>query len=66
MMGPEVNPENGITGYCEDRTQGPACCMCVGPAVIYRNYLYEGGHNEAQKNQMNNIKDLHDLLYSHD
>ena len=36
---PHVTPEAGITDYAWDRTQGPACCVCAGPAVLYRNYF---------------------------
>jgi len=42
---PGVKPESGVTKYCYDKTQGPACCLCTGPAIVYRNYLhhYEDG-----------------------
>ena len=39
MVGPQVTPENGVTRYEHDRTQGPACAMAAGAALIYRNYL---------------------------
>merc|ERR1712226_882173 len=39
FVGPRVTPERGITCYAMDRTQGPACCLCTGPAVAYRNYF---------------------------
>ncbi|VBB19044.1 hypothetical protein YASMINEVIRUS_1576 [Yasminevirus sp. GU-2018] len=35
----DVVPENGITGYVYDRTQGPACSIPVGGATFYRNYV---------------------------
>jgi len=45
FVGPSVTPEYGVTGYSDDMTQGPACCSCTSPAVVYRNYMhhYEDG-----------------------
>lgn len=34
---PEVTPENGVTIYEHDHTQGPACAIAAGAATIYRN-----------------------------
>ena len=39
MTGPEVTPEDGVTRYGSDHTQGPACAMAAGAATIYRNYF---------------------------
>jgi len=39
MIGPEVTPEDGVTRYQRDLTQGPACAMAAGAATIYRNYF---------------------------
>ena len=36
---PSVIPEDGITGYQYDRTQGPACAMAAAAGTAYRNYL---------------------------
>ena len=30
MTGPEVTPEDGVTIYQDDRTQGPACAIAAG------------------------------------
>ena len=38
MVGPSVSPEDGVTRYEHDHTQGPACAMAAGAATIYRNY----------------------------
>jgi len=40
FVSPGVTPESGVTDYSNDRTQGPACCLCTGPAITYRNYLH--------------------------
>ena len=39
MTGPSVSPEEGVTRYEHDRTQGPACAIAAGAATIYRNYF---------------------------
>jgi hypothetical protein len=39
MTGPEVRPEDGITRYVWDRTQGPVCSMCCPAATLFRNYF---------------------------
>jgi hypothetical protein len=38
MVGPSVCPEDGVTRYSMDRTQGPACAIAAGAGTIYRNY----------------------------
>src|SRR5207248_8249126 len=39
MTGPDVSPEDGVTRYSYDHTQGPACAIAAGAATIYRNYF---------------------------
>lgn len=39
FVGPNVTPEDGVTGYVHDRTQGPCCAIACGPATVYRNYF---------------------------
>ena len=39
MTSPDVTPEQGVTRYQHDRTQGPACAIAAGAATIYRNYF---------------------------
>ena len=39
MVSPTVTPEDGVTRYQHDRTQGPACAIAAGAATIYRNYF---------------------------
>ena len=39
MTGPSVTPEDGVTRYSGDHTQGPACAIAAGAATIYRNYF---------------------------
>lgn len=37
--GLQVRPEEGVTQYVQDRTQGPACSIACGPATVIRNYF---------------------------
>jgi hypothetical protein len=48
MTGPNVTPEDGVTIYEDDRTQGPACAIAAGAATIYRNYFATVGTNSGQ------------------
>jgi len=41
MTGPSVTPEDGVTRYSGDHTQGPACAIAAGAATIYRNYFVD-------------------------
>jgi hypothetical protein len=48
MVGPSVTPEEGVTRYEHDRTQGPACAMAAAPALIVRNYFAPVGEGTGQ------------------
>src|SRR4051812_43978744 len=48
MVAPTVTPEDGVTGYQYDRTQGPACAIAAGAATIYRNYFAPVGNRVGQ------------------
>jgi len=47
MISERVTPDDGITRYMYDRTQGPICAMACSPGTIYRNYLING-HGQGQ------------------
>ena len=47
MTGPEVTPEDGVTIYQYDHTQGPACAIAAGAATIYRNYFAQVGESRT-------------------
>jgi hypothetical protein len=38
FVSPNVTPEDGVTGYERDRTQGPDCALACAPAAVWRNY----------------------------
>ncbi|KQY08377.1 hypothetical protein ASD37_08165 [Mycobacterium sp. Root135] len=48
MTSPSVTPEDGVTRYVTDRTQGPACAVAAGAATIYRNYFAPVGDECGQ------------------
>lgn len=60
MVGPDVTPEDGVTRYVHDRTQGPACAMAAGAATIYRNYLVpvDGHIGQTADRQLDGLADL--------
>lgn len=60
MIGPTINPEQGIDRYERDNTQGPACAIACGAGTIYRNYFVEVNNQVGQS--INNQIDCLDLV----
>lgn len=60
MVGPDVSPEQGVTRYVHDRTQGPACAIAAGAGTIWRNYLIplEGQVGQSAERQLNALDAL--------
>jgi hypothetical protein len=60
MTGPSVTPEDGVTIYQHDRTQGPACAIAAGAAIIYRNYFarVNGAEGQTKERQLDGLADL--------
>ncbi len=60
MISPNVTPEEGVTRYEYDRTQGPACAMAAGAATIYRNYFVPVGGQIGQtaSRQLDGLADI--------
>ncbi len=60
MTGPDVTPEDGVTRYAYDRTQGPACAIAAGAATVYRNYFVPVGGQigQTQDRQIDCLKDI--------
>ena len=48
MPGYHVSPEDGVSAYEHDHTQGPACARAAGAATIYRNYFAPVGDQIGQ------------------
>ncbi len=51
MTSQHITPEQGVTRYAADPTQGPACAMAAGAATIYRNYFVPVGDQIGQTAQ---------------
>jgi hypothetical protein len=64
MVSPRVTPEEGVTIYQNDRTQGPACAIAAGAGTIYRNYFAEvnGQIGQSTNNQIDCLADIGDAL----
>ncbi|WP_035982885.1 hypothetical protein, partial [Bradyrhizobium sp. STM 3843] len=64
MFGPHRTPEDGVTMYQSDPTQGPACAIAAGAATIYRNYFVELGDHcgQTQDRQIDTLADLGSAL----
>ena len=60
MVHEEVTPEDGITRYAKDRTQGPACAIAAGAGTIYRNYFapVNGQTGQSATNQIDCLADI--------
>jgi hypothetical protein len=60
MTGPGVSPEDGVTRYIRDRTQGPACAIAAGAATVYRNYCVplDGQTSQTRDRQLDCLQDL--------
>jgi hypothetical protein len=67
MVGPHVSPEDGVTGYQWDHTQGPACAISAGAATLYRNYFVPvaGELGQSSKRQLDTLADVGALLSTH-
>jgi hypothetical protein len=66
MLSPDVTPEDGVTRYQYDHTQGPACAIAAGAATIYRNYFVpvEGAEGQTAGRQLDGLADLGAALSS--
>ena len=60
MVSQDVTPEQGVTRYQYDATQGPACAIAAGAATIYRNYFVPIGNRIGQTRdcQLDGLADL--------
>ncbi len=68
MVGPSVTPEQGVSRYASDPTQGPACAIAAGAATIWRNYLVplDGGMGQRADRQIDTLRDLGTALGNQD
>ena len=68
---PDIIPENGITMYANDRTQGPACAIAAAAGTVYRNYFApvtdrQTGeiiqYGQSKILQINNLDEIENIL----
>ena len=59
-----VTPEDGVTRYENDPTQGPACARAAGAGTIYRNYFAPVGKHigQTREHQIDTLADLRSAL----
>jgi hypothetical protein len=64
MTGPDLTPEDGVTRYQTDHTQGPACAIAAGAATIYRNYFAPvgGGVGQTADRQIDGLAAIGEAL----
>jgi hypothetical protein len=60
MTGPSITPEDGVTRYASDHTQGPACAIAAGAATIYRNYFapVDGEIGQTRERQIDALAEV--------
>jgi hypothetical protein len=59
FISPSQVPEDGVTGYDRDPTQGPACALAAAAATVYRNNFVpvRGGVGQTRARQLDNLAD---------
>ena len=67
MQSAYARPNQGVTIYSGDHTQGPACAMACPAALVYRNYFVEHTKNGVNykgqcAHQIDNLEDIGELL----
>lgn len=64
MVSPNITPEQGVGGYENDRTQGPACAIAAGAGTIFRNYFVDvnGSSGQTAKKQIDCLADIGNML----
>lgn len=62
MVSPEYTPEDGVTIYEDDGTQGPACALSCPSATVYRNYFANFDEKTNAIKQINLLEDIETSL----
>jgi len=64
FAGPEELPEDGVTQYATDPTQGPACALAAAAGTVVRNYfaVVDGQSGQTRDRQINNLRGVMSLL----
>jgi hypothetical protein len=61
MPNPYTTPEDGVTGYYADETQGPVCAMMCPAGTVFRNYFVNGTGQPRDK-QLDTLVDVAKVL----
>jgi hypothetical protein len=61
MPNPHTTPEDGITAYYADETQGPVCAMMCPAGTVFRNY-FVNGVGQTRDNQLDTLENMATLL----
>uniref|UniRef100_A0A7S1LFR1 Uncharacterized protein n=1 Tax=Neobodo designis TaxID=312471 RepID=A0A7S1LFR1_NEODS len=62
---PSMTPENGITCYCDDRTQGPACAIAAAAGTQFRQHgtlMKNGIRGQTRDSQINTLADVEQVI----
>eukprot|EP00930_Biecheleria_cincta_P049490 TRINITY_DN34685_c0_g1_i1.p1 TRINITY_DN34685_c0_g1~~TRINITY_DN34685_c0_g1_i1.p1 ORF type:complete len:466 (+),score=82.45 TRINITY_DN34685_c0_g1_i1:47-1444(+) len=64
MNEPGARPQDGVTRYFSDATQGPACALTCRAATVYRNYFVPHAHGSGQGagQQLDGLADVAELV----
>ena len=60
-----LTPEDGISIYQDDPTQGPRCAIACAAATLYRNYFLkfrDGTRGQTTARQLDNLEGIQNLL----
>ena len=57
---PDTTPEDGVTAYASDPTQGPACALAAAAATVWRHAFLPvgGGTGQTRDRQLDNLAEL--------
>ena len=58
MINPLKKPEDGISDYEHDKTQGPACALSCPAATVYRNYFLNYDEKTKVCRQINLLENI--------
>lgn len=68
MTSPAVTPDEGVTIYQHDPTQGPACAIACAAGTVFRNYFVpmDGQIGQTAANQVDCLDDIGSALGNRD
>jgi len=61
MNEPGARPEDGVTRYYSDTTQGPACAISCPAGTVYRNY-FVNGTGQSRGRQLDGLAEIAEIV----